>query len=68
MKTNCTSRFQGIYWRADNKKWRAEIKKGHKRTNLGPFADEIEAATVYNGAASRLYGDFALLNNIGGAK
>ena len=56
----CSSRFKGVYWEGDRRKWAASIKK----RRLGRFDDEISAAKAYNEAAKREFGEFALLNNV----
>jgi len=45
-------------------KYRANIKLEGKKIHLGYFNDVKEAALVYNKAAKKYFGEFALLNNI----
>jgi hypothetical protein len=59
---NSASKYKGVYWKKDTKKWAACIKKGGKRKHLGYFDDEAEAAKAYDDAARRLHGQFAGLN------
>jgi|2_EtaG_2_1085320.scaffolds.fasta_scaffold02099_11 hypothetical protein len=47
----CTSRFRGVSWRKDKKKWTAVITLAGKQKHLGYFVDEAEAARAYNKAA-----------------
>ena len=60
MKANrgSSSRFKGVGWSAAAGKWRARIRHRH----LGVFADEEEAARVYDAAALAEWGEFARLN------
>jgi hypothetical protein len=56
------SKYKGVYWYKDRKKWSAKIKFNHKLYNLGYFADEITAAKAYDEKAKELHGEFACLN------
>ncbi len=60
----CSSRFKGVARHKATGKWRARIMCGGKPKYLGLFADEIEAARVYNAAALKHFREFALLNVI----
>jgi hypothetical protein len=66
-KTN-TSGFKGVFWktfRSGNRKWAAQIAHdGSKHTHLGYFNTAVEAAAVWNFAAKRLRGEFAVLNDL----
>lgn len=57
-----TSRFKGVSWYALNGTWQVHIKTGGKSRYLGRFADEREAALVYDAAALAAWGEFARLN------
>lgn len=63
-----TSKFKGVCWHKRRKKWTAQLRttiNGKVRTPyLGAFDSEIEAARVYNTAAKRYFGEFALLNPV----
>lgn len=63
-KMNCraqvhgTSRFKGVGWDKDRKKWRAQIQS----TFIGRFDSEEAAAVAYDAAARKRFGEFAYLN------
>lgn len=60
-----TSKFKGVYWCKAKRKWRAKIcHSGGVITHIGYFVKEEDAARAYNEAASRLHGEFALLNEV----
>lgn len=59
-----SSKFKGVSWRRDCKKWRAYIALNKKIKHLGYFDDEKDAAMAYNRAALVLHGDFCRLNLI----
>lgn len=50
-----TSRFLGVCWAKDNRKWQAQIKVDRKTVYLGQFATEEEAAEAYRAAKERLH-------------
>lgn len=60
-----SSQFRGVCWRTHAKAWKAYIKHERKQMHLGYFKDERAAAQAYNDAALRLFGEFALLNDLG---
>lgn len=53
---------KGVCWRERTQKYRATICLNYKRTELGGFETENEAALAYDIAALRLHGDYARLN------
>lgn len=57
-----SSRFKGVSWHKDKRIWVAYITKNNKRVHLGQFINEWEAASAYNKAALKLFGEFACLN------
>ena len=57
-----SSRYKGVHWRKDKKKWHAEVVLFYKKHYLGLFTSEIAAARAYDRAARRLHGRFAALN------
>lgn len=56
------ARFKGVSWNESWQKWMAYIAIDRKTKNLGGYASEIEAASAYDDAARRLFGEFARLN------
>lgn len=57
-----TSKYKGVYRRAVNGKYCAQIFGDKKRINLGDFTREIDAARAYDAAATKLHGKFARRN------
>jgi hypothetical protein len=57
-----TSRFKGVSWAKDRRKWRAQIMVNRKTKMLGSFNSEIEAAQAYDEAARIYFRDFAVTN------
>jgi hypothetical protein len=60
----CSSKYKGVFWIKDKQLWRSSIKLNGKTTNLGYFQTEEAAASAYNYYASKLFGDFARLNEV----
>lgn len=44
------SKYVGVSWHKPLNKWRAQITLNGKRTSLGYFQDELDAATAYENA------------------
>lgn len=62
--TKHSSKFKGVSWhkRKKKKNWIARIKSNGRLRHLGYFCSQIEAAKTYDRAATKLFGEFALLN------
>lgn len=60
-----SSRYKGVSLFKRTGKYAAYIKKDGKRTHLGYFLTEKEAALAYNNKAKELFGEFAKLNKVG---
>jgi hypothetical protein len=60
----CSSRFKGVHWVWDRRRWEARIKpKGYPfQLRLGYFTDEVKAAEAYDDGARKYFGEFAQLN------
>lgn len=61
-KRGGTSKYKGVYRPRPNGLWAAYITKDQKRTHLGSFLIEEEAARAYDAAALELFGEFARIN------
>lgn len=59
---NGVSKYKGVSYRKDSKKWRSIINFNKKVIRLGYFSSEIEAAKAYDVKAKELFGEFAWLN------
>ena len=59
---NTTSIYKGVSFVSKDKVWRVEIIVDGKRTSLGRFQLESEAALAYDQAAIKAWGAFAYLN------
>lgn len=58
-----TSRYKGVTWDVNRKKWHVSIKGlDGRRIFLGRFDSELDAANAYDKKAVELFGDFAYLN------
>ena len=58
------SGYKGVSWKKSNNKWVAQITVFGKTLHLGIYSDPKEAAKVYNQAAQKHHGEFAVLNSI----
>jgi hypothetical protein len=61
-KKNATSKYRGVCYSKQNKKWRTQIRVNRKKKQIGYFQNEIEAARAYDEAAKRYFKEFAILN------
>ena len=57
-----TSKYKGVSWHKQKKRWCSEIKINRNNIHLGSFKDEKKAAMVYDDAARKYFGEFAYLN------
>ena len=62
MGKKCSSKFKGVCWNKENKKWQTKLMFQGQRIHLGYFVNETEAAVAYNKAATKYFGEFAKLN------
>jgi hypothetical protein len=56
------SKYKGVSWSKEHNKWRAAMCHYGGKIHLGYFSDEIQAARVYDKAAKKYRGRFAVLN------
>jgi hypothetical protein len=63
-KVGMSSKFFGVCFRkrAGARQWVAQISHKHKKTHIGYFKNEMEAALAYDKKARELHGEFARLN------
>lgn len=57
-----TSRFRGVHWDSERKKWEAQIAVNGRSKYIGRFSSELTAARIRDKEAKRLFGSFAHLN------
>ena len=58
-----SSKYKGVAWEKRVKKWRVVLCYKGGRKYLGYFKDEKMAAKMYDKAAKKYHGEFAVLNN-----
>lgn len=61
-RAGMTSRYKGVSWDQKAMKWRVTIETGGRKSTVGWYADETEAARAYDGVARLLFGEHACLN------
>lgn len=59
-----TSKYKGVAWHSSVGRWQGYINFNKKRTYLGLFVSEKDAALAYNKKAIELHGQYAKLNVI----
>jgi hypothetical protein len=61
-----SSQYKGVCWDKERNKWVAHIDIGEgRKRKLGRFTVERDAAVAYNKAAIEIFGEYALVNEIG---
>lgn len=61
-RKNKISRYKGVAW--SEQRWHARIQIDRRQIGLGYFTTQRAAAFAYNEAATKLFGEFAWLNEI----
>jgi hypothetical protein len=61
-KINTTSKYRGVWYNKQTRKWRAIIFVHQRSIHLGYFENQIQTAKAYDKAARKYYGEFAVLN------
>jgi hypothetical protein len=61
-RKGCTSKYKGVYWNKDKRKWEAGLSIYRKRKLIGRFDNEEDAARAYDEAAKKYHGQYAYLN------
>lgn len=56
---NGTSKYKGVSFETQTRKWRAQISFNKKSIKLGRFNTEEEASEAYQRKAKEIYGEFA---------
>jgi group I intron endonuclease len=64
VKKNSSSKYVGVSYIKASNNWHSYINYNGKRTNIGHFKTEIDAAIAYNNKAIELFGEDARLNII----
>jgi hypothetical protein len=64
LRSGRTSRYKGVSWNKDRRKWVAYIHVDGKSRQLGRYDEEAAAARAYDRAAKETWGEFARLNNV----
>ena len=57
-REGCSSRYKGVTWDRNWRKWRAAIRVNRRLIRLGEFDDEYQAHLAYCRAADEYFGEF----------
>ena len=61
-QANCSSKYKGVCWHKNQKKWLARVHSNGVTYHLGSFKSQIAAAKAYDKKAKQLFGEYAHLN------
>lgn len=62
VKKRAKTRYTGIYWNSQMKKWQVRLMIKGRSRSFGYYADEVEAAKVYDKVVKEYRGEYAVLN------
>lgn len=65
-RRGASSQYRGVSFRRQTQRWIAQVYWRGRRTFLGSFQSEQEAARAYNLHARRIIGEIAVLNELPG--
>jgi hypothetical protein len=68
LRRDNTSGIKGISWNKQIKKWHAQMKQNGKLIHVGYFSNIEDAINSYLTEYKEFYGEFAMLEKIGGEK
>ena len=58
-RPNSTSKYKGVHWKKDIKKWSAQYTLNSKNYHIGCFDTELEAAQAYIQETSKFQKEYA---------
>ena len=61
-KARTRSKYKGLEWDKIQRKWKVRIQCNGRKTYLGSFSNEIDAAKAYDEKAKELFKEYARLN------
>jgi len=61
-RSGTSSQYKGVSWHKATRRWLAQIRFGARKTHLGSFRCEEDAARAYDAAAVEHFGEFARPN------
>lgn len=63
IKKETSSKYKGVSWDKNSKKWRVRIQKNGVMKTVGFFISEVDASNAYDNSAHSLHGEFARKNS-----
>lgn len=63
-KVKHASKYRGVFQKKGERTFYSTIHAQGKQLYLGSYQSDLEAARAYNAAASKLHGEFAILNEV----
>ncbi len=65
-KQRGTSKYKGVYLYKRTGRWIAQYRVNGKKTDVGSFENEIDAAIAYDKAVTKAFGEYARTNKMMG--